>query len=126
MCPAYVQTHAHILGVSNLSSPLLKCMQNIFNFSFIFRLFQKAENRKLPFFEVMDKYTLEQKLLHLLIFFFCTAALLIWGKTICLGFVTVLSFAFKSTYDLSQPQKGVWFGVHLSVLVNKAYMTETN
>lgn len=54
---AYVQTHARILGVSNLSSLLLKSMQNIFNFSFIFPHFQKTENRKLPFFEVMDKYT---------------------------------------------------------------------
>lgn len=48
------------------------------------------------------------------------------GKTICLGLVTVLSFAFKITYHLSRPQKGVWHGDNFSGLVNKAYMTETN
>lgn len=53
----YVQTHTRILGASNLSSPLLKSMQNIFNFSFIFPLFQMTENRKLLFSEVMDKST---------------------------------------------------------------------
>lgn len=56
MCLAYVRTHAHILGTSNLSSPPLKSMQNIFSFSFISPLFQKTENRKMLFSEVKDKY----------------------------------------------------------------------